>query len=353
MSKPIFQVTSGTSNPLDVLQGEMNRYTGRGFPGGVSLTDALPDRAVAASGVLWGTTNTSSYAANGSNMTATTTKSMTFGNIYAVPFFHAVGHGIGAMGLRSTAVVANAVAVFGIYDSIEDGFGNIYPGQKLWQSTEVAVATAVSRQASPNLVLPPGRVYWAVYHGGVATATLTSLAVGACGSLLGYSTGAGAPTLQTHLTGALTYSTTMPSRYPAGQTAAATDAPFLWISYDPSQMQTFAKSFPIWSPSDDGYAVRGVRLIAGSSTIQSGAGRPSAKVSVRIVNASGSNTLGSFTSAGQGLKPGAPYYLTDPKADATPLPKDSVLEAYVEQRGWPLLSIDGCRVCCDLIRTRP
>jgi hypothetical protein len=118
-------------------------------------------------------------------------------------------------------------------------------------------------------------------------------------------------------------------------------------------MQTFTKSFPIWSPSDDGYAVRGVRLIAGSSTIQSGAGRPSVKVSARIVNASGANSLGSFTSAGQGLKPGVPYYLTDPKADATPLPKDSVLEAYVEQRGWPLVSIDGCRVCCDLIRTRP
>jgi hypothetical protein len=275
--------------------------------------------------------------------------------IVAVPFFHAVGHGIEGMGLRVTTGVASSKAMFGIYGSVEDGFGNIYPGQKLWGSTEITpTANNTSHEQAPNLILPPGRVYWAVYSCGNASGPTTfELPLSATSAVLGYSTGAGAPSLQTYLSGARTYDSTLPSRYPAGQTAVATVAPLLWVSYDPSQMQTFTKSFPIWSPSDDGYAVRGVRLIAGSSTIQSGANRPSVKVSARIVNASGANSLGSFTSAGQGLKPGVPYYLTDPKADATPLPKDSVLEAYVEQRGWPLVSIDGCRVCCDLIRTRP
>lgn len=355
MTQAPFRVPRGTSNPFDSLQNEMNAYADKGFPLGVSLSDAYQPPSLAPSGVLWGTTNTSSFAANGSNMTATTTKAVTFGNLYAVPFFHSVGHGISEMGLRSTAVVANAVAVFGIYDSIDDGRGNFYPGKKLWQSTQVAVATAVSRAQSPNLVLPPGKVYWAVYHGGVATATVVALAVGATDALLGYSTGAGAPTLQTHLTGARTggYTTTLPSIYPAGQTAAAAVAPLLWIKYDPRLMQTFTRSFPIWSPSVDGYAVRGVRLLSGEGTVQSGASRPSVKITARIVNSSGANDLGVFDTRNNILTPGVPFYLTDVKNDSTPLPKDSVLEAYVEQTGWPLLSVSDCAVCCDVVRTRP
>ena len=355
MTATVYRVERGTTAPMDALQNDMNLYASRGFPGGVSLSDAWQVPSLAPSGVLWGTTNTSSFAANASNMTATTTMAPTFGDLMAVPFVNHVGHGIGGMGVRATAVVANAVAVFGIYDSIDDARGNFYPGRKLWQSSEVAVATAVSRQESPNIMLLPGRVYWAVLHAGVATPTVSALAVGAVSDLLGYSTGAGAPTLQTYLSAARSggYSSTLPTLYPAGQTAVATAPPLLWMYYDPALMQTFTRSFPIWAPADDGYAVRGVRLLSGSGTVRSGSSRPSVKVKARIVNSAGAVVLGTFDSTRDVLKPGVPFYLTAPGTDATVLARDSILEAYVEQTGWPLLSVNNCRVCCDVVRTRP
>ena len=353
MSTAVYRVPRGTTNPFDALQTEMNTYSSRGFPGGVALSDAWQTPSLAPSGVLWGTTNTSAFAANAVAMGATTTKALTFGNLYAVPFFHQVGFGIKSMGLRVTTGAATAVAVFGIYDSIDDGRGNYYPGKKLWQSTQIApTGSNTSHEQTPNLVLPLGRIYWAVWHGGVASPTVTALATASTSTLLGYSTGAGAPTLQTHLTGARAYSSTLPTLYPAGQTAAAAVAPFLWIEYDPALMQTFTRSFPIWSPTEEGYAVRGVRLLCGEGTVRSGSGRPSLKVKARIVNASGETVLGTFDSSKDILKPGIPYYLTPPGSDLTTLPKDSILEAYVEQTGWPLLSVNNSRVCCDVVRTR-
>lgn len=349
-----YRVPQGTSNPFDSLQNEMNTYASRGFPVGIPLWNALEDYGSVPSGVIWGTTNTSAFAANSATMLATSTKAMTFNNIYAVPFLNAVGHGISSMGLRVTTGVATSVAVFGIYDSLDDGRGNFYPGRKLWQSTQITPTVSnTSHEQSPNLMLTPGKWYWAVYHGGTATPTITALAVGACSAGLGYSTGAGAPTLQTHLTGARTYNATLPTIYPSGQTASAAVAPFLWVEYNPALMQTFSRSFPIWAPAENDYAIRGVRLIGGLGTVQSGASRPSVKIKARIVNGSGSTVLGTFDSTKNILKPGVPFYLTDVKNDATPLPKDSILEAYVEQTGWPLLSVANCAVCCDLVRTRP
>jgi len=352
-----YRIPQGTSNPFDSLQNEMNTYASRGFPAGAALRDAYPDNGVAPSGVLWGTTNTSSFAANMSNqsdISAPPTMTLTLGNIYAVPFFHGVGHGIGGVGFRVTTGAATAVAVFGIYDSIDDGRGNIYPGKKLWQSTEVApTANNTSHQQTPNLTLPVGRIYWIAYHGGVASPTIVAGAVAATSGLLGYSTGSGAPSLQTYLSGARTYSSTMPTVYPSGQTAVATTPPLLWYYYDPALSMTHTRSVPIWSPAENDYAVRGVRLIGGLGTVQSGSSRPSVKVKARIVNGSGSTVLGTFDSTKDVLKPGVPFYLTDIKNDATPLPKDSILEAYVEQNGWPLLSVANCAVCCDLVRTRP
>lgn len=354
MTSPVYRIESGTTRPLDSLQNDLNLYASRGFPLGASLEDAWQVPSLAPSGVLWGTTNTSSFAANANNMTATTTMTATFGNLRAVPFFHEVGHGIGGMGFRVTTGAANAVAVFGIYDSIDDGRGNFYPGKKLWQSTEVTpTANNTSHRQSPNLTIPPGHVYWMVYHGGVASPTVTAVAVAACSKLLGYSTGAGAPTLQTYLSGARTYNSTLPTLYPSGQTAVATAPPFLWGYYDPSLSQTLTRSFPIWAPAEEGYAVRGVRLLSGSPTVRSGSSRPSVKVKARIVNGAGAVVLGTFDSSKDVLKPGVPFYLTSPGTDSTVLAKDSILEAYVEQTGWPLLSVTGCRVCCDVVRTRP
>lgn len=354
MTSPVYRIESGTTRPLDSLQNDLNLYASRGFPLGASLEDAWQVPSLAPSGVLWGTTNTSAFAANAANMAATTTKVVTFGNLYAVPFFNEVGHGVSSMGLRVTTGAANAVAVFGIYDSIDDGRGNFYPGKKLWQSTEITpTASNKSHEQSPNLLLAPGRVYWAVWHGGVASPTVTALATAGTDTLLGYSTGAGAPTLQTHLTGARTYNATLPTLYPSGQTAAAAVAPFLWIEYNPALSQTFTRSFPIWAPAEEGYAVRGVRLLSGAPTVRSGSSRPSVKVKARVVNASGAVVLGTFDSTKDVLKPGVPFYLTSPGTDSTVLAKDSILEAYVEQTGWPLLSVTGCRVCCDVVRTRP
>lgn len=354
MTASVYRVESGTTRPLDALQNDLNLYASRGFPLGASLEDAWQVPSLAPSGVLWGTTNTSAFAANAATMGATTTKAMTFGNLYAVPFFHQVGFGIKSMGLRVTTGAATAKAVFGIYDSLDDGRGNFYPGKKLWQSTEITpTASNTSHEQNPNLTLPLGRIYWAVWHGGVASPTITALATASTSTMLGYSTGSGAPTLQTHLTGARTYSSTLPSIYPSGQTAAAAVAPFLWIEYDPALSQTFTRSFPIWAPDNDGYAIRGVRLLSGSGTVRSGSSRPSVKVKARIVNGAGANVIGTFDSSKDVLKPGVPFYLTEPGKDSTVLSRDSILEAYVEQTGWPLLSVTGCRVCCDVVRTRP
>lgn len=352
-----YRVPRGTTNPFDALQNEMNTYAARGFPGGVALADAYPDSGLAPSGVLWGTTNTSSFAANMANqsdISAPPTMTATFGNLYAIPFFHGVGHGIGGVGLRVVTGAVNATAVFGIYDSLDDGRGNYYPGKKLWQSTQITpTANNTSHQQAPNLTLPVGRIYWIAYHGGVASPTVVALPLAATSSLLGYSTGVGAPTLQTYLSGARTYSSTLPTVYPSGQTAVATTPPLLWYYYDPSLSMTHSRSFPIWAPADNDYAVRGVRLIGGLGTVQSGSTRPSVKVSARIVNKDGATVLGTFDSTKDVLKAGVPYYLTDLAKDATPLPKDSILEAYVEQTGWPLLSVASCAVCCDVVRTRP
>lgn len=346
-----FQIPKSLPNSWDALLNTMNSYAGRGFPLQTVLGDATPTPWVAPSGTLWGTTNTSAFAANANNMTATTTVSATFNNIRAVPFYNRVGHGIKTMGLRVTTGVATAVAVFGIYDSIDDGRGNFYPGKKLWQGTGITPTVSnVSHEQTPNITLLPGRVYWAVYHGGVATPTLAAIAVGACSDLLGYSTGAGAPTLQTYLTGARTYSATLPSLYPSGQTAVATAPPLLYFRYEPSLMQTFTRVFPAFTPFDAGWVVRGAKLLVGT-TKQSGNNNPSLTISARLRSASGAQVLGTFDTSTAKASPGTVYPLTGATNIDRDVPVGSSLEVYVEQTGWPLLTANDCAVFWNLART--
>ena len=354
MTHAIYRVPRGTSNPFDSIQNELNAYADKGYPLGVALSDAYPTPSLAPSGVLWGSANESSFAANVSTMAATTTRTATAGVMLAVPFIHRVGFGLGGIGFSVVTGDAAGLAVFGLYDSVDDGLGNYYPRRKLWQSTEVATtANNTAHWQAPALTLELGRVYWMVHHAGGANTTIVAPSLFACDTILGYATGVGLPALQTHLSASVTYSSSMPALYPSGHTPAATVPPFIWGYYDPALAQTFTRSFPIWSPAEDGYAVRGARLLNGRSAVRSGSGRPFAKVSIRIVNASGTTTLGTFDTRNNILSPGVPFYLTDIKTDSTPLPKDSVLEAYIEQAGWPLLSVSDCAVCCDVVRTRP
>lgn len=350
-----YRVPQGTSNPFDSLQNEMNTYASRGFPGGVTLSDAYPDRGVAVSGVTWGG-NTTSYVPNVISLSATTVVTVLSGGMYALPFVHGVGFGLSTLGLRRTASVAAGapVGLLGVYDSTEDGFGNPYPRRLLWGSAVLDVsAINTTTEVTPNLSIAPGKVYWVVGNFGSNSCEVVGVPTASTGTFLGYSTGSGAPTLQTYLYGTYTFANVLPTLYPSGHTPVATIPPLFYFKYNPSQMQTFTQSFPIWSPSESDYAVRGVRLLGGQADVKTGSGRPSVKVKARIVNRSGATVLGTFDSSKDVLKPGVPFYLTDIKNDATPLPKDSVLEAYVEQTGWPLASVEGCRVCCDIVRTRP
>lgn len=341
-------------NPWDHLQNDLNRYAGRGFPVVTPLRDCY-EGGHGLYGVvgsqLWGT-NDSSIVANafGAN---TTTRAVAINTLAAVPFLWDNNWPLTRILFRVTTGAAGSAAVTGIYDCKNDLAGDIYPNRLLYNSSAfTTTANNTSHEASPNLPLLPGRLYWAVYHVGTLAPTITTITSDSVGPLIGASMGAGGIAVSTHISVARTYSATLPSYFTSGAVVATTTPPAIGLGYGVTGGgSVLSRTFPGWGAGEAGWVVRGARLLVGS-TKQTGTNPSSLVVKARIRTSQGPVDLGDgFDSRTAKATEGVPFSLTgDAPLDAR-MDADSRVEVYIEQRGWPLLTAADCAVAWVLART--
>jgi len=346
---------------LDTLQTSLNDFAGRGIVVPVPLTNAYYGgtnlHGLVGSG-SWGGID-SAYLANALNCTAVTTtaggtsRQVTASTLAAVPFIHDNGGIIVRAGFRVETGGAGSTAVLGIYDSVDDRAGNIYPGNLKWTSSEfTTTAGTTTHEGVPNLILTPGRVYWAVYHCKATAPFLGTLPVAGTGTILGASAGVGGITQSTHISVARTYNATLPSLFPSGATSQTTTPPAIFIGYTFPTGSTQTITVPGPVVSEGGWVVRRAVISAGTSK-KSGTNARYLAVKVQIRDWRGAEVFGTFDTREATLEPGLPFSMTGTAPVDKILDKNDSLEVLVQQTGWPVVPADDCTVSFTLARERP
>lgn len=345
-----FQTPETLPNAWDALNGDLNSYASRGFPMSMPLADAYESHAV---GTVGAATTLGSlepfYILGASNQSALTTAAFTTNRLHAIPFVHEHGFRLSRIGFSCVTGAGSATAVLGIYDSKTEGGFDLYPNRRLWNSAAFApTASGVTHENTANLDLTPGSVYWAVYLCGTAAPTLRALPATILSTAGAVTAGSGILTPSTYIYVALAYTATLPANFPTGGVVTSGVAPAIHVALSKGGV-VLASTRPLWASDADGWTLRSSSLLAGS-TKQSGASSlASLGVTLRLRTGAGARDLGAFDSRTQKVGPGDVFPLTR-NADI-PIPRGSILEAYVEQRGWPVLSVADCSVTWTLART--
>lgn len=346
-----FEVPEGMPGAWRGLQERLNSYASRGM----SVTVPLRDAHEGGRGLfqlvgnqLWGT-NSSTYIANSRTCTALSTRAPAINTLHAVPFLHDNNFLISRVGCRVTTGTVGSSFVLGIYDCVDDTKGAFYPNRRLWNSASfTSTGSGVTHEANPSLTLTPGRMYWAVYHPAVLAPTVSAIPVASVDNILGTVSGAGGITPQTtHLTVARTYSATLPETFPSGANVATTTPPAIFVGYTGGTSGSIASTVPLFTPADGGWSLKRAWLMAGSPKN----GETYSTVAVRVVTATGATTLGTFDSRTNRVGPGYPFLMTGQAPIDFAVPVGAFVDAYVVQRGWPLMSVNDCAVQLDLART--
>lgn len=345
-----FQTPRTLPGAWDALSNDLNAYASRGFPMSMGLSDPYASHGI-------GTVGASStlgsleplYVLNAVNQSAMTTATYAINVLRAVPFFAERGFRISRLGFSVVTGVANAKAVLGIYDAIDGEGLNLYPNRKLWNSVEFTpTASNATHEDAATLDLEVGKVYWAVYNCGTAAPTLRAVPATGSSSLIGTPAGLGAVTPSTYLSVASTYSSTLPTNFPTGGVVQSAVGPAIHAAIAKGS-GVVASTRPLWSPDSDRWILRSAAFLSGSVKQSGTTSLNSLAVTLRLRNTGGATVIGSFDSRSQKALPGLAF----PLMSSTDLsvPKGTILEAHVEQRGWPLVTVADCALTWVVART--
>lgn len=278
------------------------------------------------------------YIANRRTQTAFGTTAFTANTLRAVPFIHDNNHRINGFSFYLSATGAGSNTRVALYDSQSDRAGNLYPHARLWESGAISTAAGSGWANLPaDLTLPAGRLYWLATVCSATVPTLYNVPVGAVDHLLGYDT--------TMLTVAFTYAET-PRRFPSGATTSNAAPPALAVLYSNPTGAVVSRTIPCYSPVAAGMALARVRVMRGSDLSKTPSGQPYFVVKAKLRDGTRATTLGTFDTRSLALTQGTPVVVADTETD---LPAGSVLEAEVEQVGWPHVSVADTSLQWDLI----
>lgn len=164
------------------------------------------------------------------NGTALSTITVTANRLYAVPFV-APGRRdplLDRLAVYVTTGVASSNVRFGIYDAVSES--NLYPGSLLYDGgTFTSTVSGERRAANPDIVLVPGKLYWATV---VSDAAITLRGVASAGvfAMFGISDALSSASMQSQLTAAHTFGA-LPSTYPSGAASASSVPPAIFLRY--------------------------------------------------------------------------------------------------------------------------
>lgn len=372
-----FVTTEGSLNPLETLANDLNVYAGRGFP----VVTQLQDASVEATGptpssafygrpvdLNWNGAD-NYYVANQSNQGALIGRGPSNDVLTAVPFIAAAEVPITAMGGFCTLGGGSPRYKLAIYDSTNDLNGIPYPGTRMAVSVEL-IPNAGQRNLVTGFSFTPvaGRMYWMVAHTNTwSPATISSIPLGSVAPLLGTNVQTGSVVPVTCIQVAYSYANPgPPATFPAGATRQTFTPPYLFYGYDfpvavnllatPRAVQAPTLSqqvFPSYSPTTDGWVVRGARIVAASTKRSGSAGdQPYLLIKARLRNAQGTRDLGVFDSRRGEVTAGVPFPLTGPAPIDQELPVGASIEVATEQFGTSIITLEDVSVSWELARKK-
>lgn len=370
-----FVTTDGSLNPLETLANDLNVYAGRGFPVVTQLQDASveatgPTPSSAFYGIVPGLSwvgGNNYLTANAGGLYTQTARTLSADTLLAVPFIAKTANPITSIGYFCDLTSGGTKNLL-IYDSVDSLDGNIYPNAKLYDSGNVAFVAnnAVKHTLTTPLALTPGRLYWLVLQNG-GTPSVKTIPVVACDILMGTNVGTTSNDQTTYLQASFSASSAAPAVFPAGAVRRTETPPVLLYGYAIPVVvalqgaQTFAGAppslsqqvFPSYSPTTDGWVVRGARIVAASTKRSGSAGdQPYLLIKARLRNAQGTRDLGVFDSRRGEVTAGVPFPLTGPAPIDQELPVGTSIEVATEQFGTSIITLEDVSVSWELARKK-
>lgn len=286
--------------------------------------------------------------------TAGGTVAYTAGRLVAIPFVVDAPFRIDQLAFHCTTAGAGSAARVGIYDSVDDTRGDLYPGRLLVDGGSQSTTGTGIKLSTVSVDVEPGRLYWAAYICSATAPTVRSLPVAALYPMLtgitGTGTAAGWGVYVTYTYGAL------PAVFPreVGATVdTSSDAPAIRFRQAIGTQWTRQVLVPGHVVGAGRWSLRRAHLLA-STTIEKATRRSeylTVEAGVRTV-AGGNDTAryygDGYDSRNQRLVAGIPLLLTGQSDVDAVLDGRSVLEPRFTQGGWPAIERADLAVQYDL-----
>ena len=348
--KPAFDLTEGDASPR--LVDLLNRPGFRSRTVVTRLHDPVPrtyDLAHFAASFYDATSYPVNFdqwrEAGRTNATAGSTVAYAINRLVAIPFIVNSPFAIDAIQFNvTTGGGAGSKARIGIYDSVEDRKGLVYPGNLLVDGGEkTTTSTGVKSTIDLTVELEPGHVYWMAYLAGTAAPTVRGIPVGGLSVLPGCDATMPAASPFWGMYVAFTYAA-LPRTFPdpnvlSGESGSVAPA----LSFHQTQGAAYSRTsylLATW-PIDEGTILRRARLVPGGNlTRLAGDAYVRVATGLRRRETSGLSSfelLGSeFDSREDSLKEMEPIDLV---SDETAVASDAGLFVRVIQTGWPAVSL--------------
>lgn len=332
------------------LQRLLSRQHRNEFTVPVACEDALllgyPQFGVVPTDAFFGG-STASRVAGAANCTALAGAAITTNSLKAVPFLVEHAFTLDGIACQTTAGTATSKARVGIYSAVEGRRGDWTPYARLATSDEFDCSTiAVKRTSGLGIVLEPGNVYFAVFLAYTANATVNTIPVAGVGTL-GESVD-GAHT--THVSVAYTTGATngLPAVFPSGAAVQTSAPPAIYLTF--AQVTTHEATITRSgvAPALNGMVLRRVRLVKASAQTRTDPSAPSALIEALVSDDRGSNVVGSFDTATDGIRANSPRQISAGGDLNRRLPPGVILQARTTQRAWPKLSVRDATVLFDI-----
>lgn len=282
--------------------------------------------------------------------TAGGTVAYTANRLVAIPFVVDAPFRIDRLAFHCTLAGAGSAARVGIYASVNDARGDLYPGALLVDGGSQATTGTGLKTSTVSVDVEPGRLYWAAYVCSATAPTVRSLPVAALYPMLSGITGTGtAAGWGVYVT--FTYGS-LPAVFPreVGATMdTSANAPAIRFRQAIGTAWTRTVQVPGHAIGSGRWALRRALLLS-SSTIEK-ASRRSEYLTIEAGVRDGDSVRyygDGYDSRSQRLVVGTPLRLTGQSDVDAVLPGGAILEPRFTQGGWPAMERADLAVQYDL-----
>lgn len=282
--------------------------------------------------------------------TAGATVAYTANRLVAIPFVVDAPFRADRLEFHVTTLGAGSSARAGIYASLNDERGEIYPGRLIVDGGGISTASTGAKTATISVNFSPGRLYWAAYVCSAAAPTVRSVPIAALYPMIAGVNGTGsAPGWGVYVT--YTYAA-LPAVFPREVNAnidTSAGAPSIRFRQGIGTQWSRTVEVAGHYAASGRWALRRAHLLA-TSTIEKATRRSEfLVVKAGVRSESGTRYYGDgYDSRNNRLVGGTPFPLTGATDLDVVLPTGSVLEPQFTQGGWPAIERSDLAVQYDL-----